>query len=89
MSDQPIVKRNPENPILTIDDLKPSHQELKVVGVFNPGACVFGDEIILLARVSETVEPEEGWAKSPVMQFDDGEPRLKIRVATTLPRFRT
>ena len=78
MTDQQIVKRNPENPILTINDLEPSYQELKVVGVFNPGATTFGDETILLARVSETVEPEEGWAKSPIMQFDGGEPRLKI-----------
>lgn len=34
-------------------DLRPSRDELEIVGTFNPGAIAFGDEVILLVRVAE------------------------------------
>ena len=34
-------------------DLRPSREDLEIVGTFNPGVIVFGDEVILLARVAE------------------------------------
>ncbi len=34
-------------------DLRPSRDDLEVVGTFNPGAIAFGDEVILLVRVAE------------------------------------
>ena len=35
------------------DDLRPSRDDLEIVGTFNPGAIAFGDEVILLVRVAE------------------------------------
>jgi predicted GH43/DUF377 family glycosyl hydrolase len=34
-------------------DLRPSHDDLEIVGTFNPGAIAFGDGVILLVRVAE------------------------------------
>ena len=42
-----LIIRHPKNPILTTRDLAPSSEGLEVVGVFNPGACKFGDDYIL------------------------------------------
>jgi len=39
--------------LLRPSDLQPSHDDLEVVGVFNPGAVAVGDEVVLLARVAE------------------------------------
>ena len=73
-----MIKRHPQNPIIRIDDLKPSFEELKVVGVFNPAACRMGNETILLARVAEACEPEEGWLKVPIIKFKERRPGLEI-----------
>lgn len=34
-------------------DLRPSRDDFEVVGTFNPGAIVFGNEVLLLVRVAE------------------------------------
>jgi predicted GH43/DUF377 family glycosyl hydrolase len=47
------AKRAPENPIVTPAMVLPSRPDLEVVGVFNPGVTQFGDDVILLLRVSE------------------------------------
>lgn len=73
-----MIQRNSKNPILKTDNLKPTADGLKILGVFNPGACRLGDEIILIMRVAEACEPEKGWLKVPVMQFEQGEFCLKI-----------
>ena len=39
--------------LLRPDDLEPSHEDLEVVGTFNPGAVAVSDEVVLLARVAE------------------------------------
>ncbi|HOB74490.1 MAG TPA: glycoside hydrolase family 130 protein [Phycisphaerae bacterium] len=39
------------------EDLRPSREDLKVIGVFNPGAALVGDEVVLLVRVAE--QPRE------------------------------
>jgi predicted GH43/DUF377 family glycosyl hydrolase len=72
------IKRNVNNPIITTKDLPPTSDSLKVVGVFNPGACLFGDEIILLARVAETCDQENGWVKIPIIKLNEGHPHLEI-----------
>lgn len=45
-------------------------QGYKVLGAFNPGAVNFGDEILLLLRVSEGTEPREGYVRVPAYRFD-------------------
>jgi len=72
------VERNAQNPIITIDNLKPSADGLEIIGVFNPAACRFGDETVLVMRVAEACPPEDGWIKIPVMDVTE-EPKLEIR----------
>jgi predicted GH43/DUF377 family glycosyl hydrolase len=73
------LQRNPQNPILTIDDVTPTSDELKVIGVFNPGACKHGDEYILIARIAESCIQEDGWFKVPVMNFDGEKPAMEVK----------
>lgn len=47
-------------------DLSPSQAALDVVGVFNPGAEIFGDGVAIVARVAEQVtEQRDGFFPSP------------------------
>jgi len=53
--------------LLTPDDVTPSRDDFKVVGVFNPGAVKLGDTTYLLARVAEVpVEERDDACASPV-----------------------
>jgi predicted GH43/DUF377 family glycosyl hydrolase len=61
-----LLKRHFERLLLGPADLKPSHDDFEVVGVFNPGAIVAGDEVILLVRVAERPkERRPGFTASP------------------------
>lgn len=73
------IIRNPQNPILTVNDVAPTSDDLKVIGVFNPGACKFGNEYILVARIAESCIQEDGWFKVPVMNLSGGKPELEIK----------
>jgi predicted GH43/DUF377 family glycosyl hydrolase len=46
-------RRLAENPLLTARDVTPSQPALEVVSVFNAGAAIIQDEVILLLRVAE------------------------------------
>ena len=48
-----LVERFTENPLIAPADVVASRDDYEVVGAFNPGAIVFGDEILLLLRVAE------------------------------------
>lgn len=70
------MKREPKNPIITADKVKPSQDFLKVDGIFNCGAAKLGEEYLLLCRVAEScAEKEEGFLCIPV--YDESEDRLK------------
>jgi len=57
--------------LLRPDDLEPSHDELEVVGVFNPGAVAVGGEVVLLVRVAERPrEHRPGF--TPLPRWDPG-----------------
>jgi predicted GH43/DUF377 family glycosyl hydrolase len=58
------------NPVIRPGDVKPSLDGYRVLGAFNPGAVVFGDEILLFLRVSEGCEPKEGKIRLPVYRFE-------------------
>ncbi len=61
-----MVKRLQSKLLLSPKDFSPSHPDFRVIGVFNPGAARFGDEIILLVRVAQGVAQDQpGWLKSP------------------------
>jgi predicted GH43/DUF377 family glycosyl hydrolase len=42
-----------QNPLIKPADLKPSRSDFEIIGTFNAGVTVFGDEIMLLVRVAE------------------------------------
>ena len=67
-----MIIKHKQNPLIKPDDVKPSMEGYKVLGAFNPGAVSFGDEIILLMRVSEGCEPKEGCVRVPVYRFENG-----------------
>jgi len=45
--------RSPKNPIIEPKDVKPSRDDLEVIGVFNAAVTRLGGEVILLLRVAE------------------------------------
>lgn len=67
------VKRCEQNPLLVPADVKPSSPRFKVDGVFNCGVARYGEEIILLCRVAESVKQEdENKIEIPVVVNEDG-----------------
>ncbi|MBN1797468.1 MAG: glycoside hydrolase family 130 protein [Spirochaetales bacterium] len=73
-----MLKRHPANPLLTPRDVKPSRGGYVVRGVFNPGAALFNDTIILLARVAEGCEPKAGYISVPYYKFNAGQGTAEI-----------
>jgi len=55
--------------LLRPEDIAPSQDDLEVVGVFNPGAVRFADEIAILARVAERPRPRDGEGV-PLTRYD-------------------
>jgi predicted GH43/DUF377 family glycosyl hydrolase len=54
-------------------DLRPSRDDLEIVGTFNPGAIAFSDEVILLVRVAERPrERRVGYTALPRWQAGAG-----------------
>ena len=64
--------RHPDNPLITREQVTPSHPSYRVRGAFNPGATIFEDQIILLLRVAEDCPAPEGRVRVPVARFEDG-----------------
>lgn len=69
------LKRHEANPLIKTAHIKASSIEYEVVGAFNPGASVLGDETILLVRVAERCTAREGVARVPIYRFDGETPR--------------
>jgi predicted GH43/DUF377 family glycosyl hydrolase len=86
-----MIAKHQNNPLIEPVDVKPSMEGYKVLGAFNPGAVRYGDEIILLLRVAEGCEPEEGCIRTPIyrieqgkaypdiMKFDVSDPDVRLR----------
>lgn len=71
-------RRAPENPILTPGMLRPSRDDLEVVGVFNPGVIRHGQEVLLLLRVAEApLRRSASEVAAPA--FDASTGRLEVR----------
>lgn len=68
-----MVNRLQHKVIITPQDIKPSWDGYKVIGVFNPSAVRFGDGIYLMIRVAEQpVEQKEGYSPSPRALLNEG-----------------
>ncbi len=67
------------NPLITTDDVKPSCDGFSVKGVFNCGAAKYGDEYILLCRVAEAVDTDDGdVVEFPVITENDRKTDFQI-----------
>ena len=53
--------RRSENPLLTTRDVKPTHKDFRVDGIFNCGAAKYNGEYILLCRVADEERHGPGW----------------------------
>ena len=73
------LRRLSDQPILQTSDVKPAIDGFEVLGAFNPGACLVGDEVILLLRVAEAPRPEKGIITVPLIVDQDGVPMLTVR----------
>ncbi len=74
-----------QNPIITTDDISPSHTNFIVECVMNPSAFVFENKIWLLVRVAERPEQKTETIRIPIMNeiggynildFDKSDPDL-------------
>jgi predicted GH43/DUF377 family glycosyl hydrolase len=55
------------------EDVKPSRDDLTVVGTFNPGAAKLGDEVVLLVRIAERPrEKRDGYCGLPRWEPEHG-----------------
>ncbi len=74
-----MLTRNKDNPIIKIEDVKPSREDLKVIGVFNCGAAVYKGETLLLCRVAETAgDSSKRYMRVPVIKDECGKDTMKI-----------
>src|SRR3982750_3024600 len=61
-----MIERLATHLLLRPEDVRPSHPDWEVIGVFNPGVAKLGDETIILARVAERPREERsGWTAHP------------------------
>ncbi len=67
-----MLKKYEHNPVIAPAHVKPSREGYRVLGAFNPGATKWNDEILLLLRVSESCEQEDGYVRTPVYRFAEG-----------------
>ena len=73
------MRRSGKNPIVKIEDVKPSSDRMVVVGVFNAGATLYKGEIILLLRVAEKPLAENE-SEVRVTYFDEETGTMQIKV---------
>lgn len=75
-----MLQRDPRNPIVSPDMVRPSRAQWQVDGTFNAGVTRFGDETILLVRIAESVAGAgEGEARVPLLAEVDGAWRCTTR----------
>lgn len=73
------LQRLSNQPILQTNDVKPIIEGFEVLGAFNPAACQFGDETLLLLRVAEAPAAEKGFVAIPLIEDQDGVPTLTVK----------
>ncbi|MFA8437154.1 MAG: glycoside hydrolase family 130 protein [Marinifilaceae bacterium] len=72
-----MLTRCTENPLIRPSDVPASNDGYTVLGAFNPGACKYKNETILLMRVAENCPKEKGFVSIPY--YDKNGPQvLKI-----------
>lgn len=72
------MRRLPQNPLITPEEVKPSTEGMEVVCAFNPGVTRFNGEVLLLLRVAERPVNEPGYIQVPVLDLESEERGIKI-----------
>jgi predicted GH43/DUF377 family glycosyl hydrolase len=68
-----MIERLATHLLLRPEDIRPSHPDWEVIGVFNPGVARQGDDTVILARVAERpLEQRPGWTAHPRWSPVDG-----------------
>jgi len=67
MSASPLFRRFESNPILKPADVRPSHPEMEIACLLNPGAFRYGTKIGLLVRVAEGPVKKAGHVAAPLL----------------------
>src|SRR5689334_3151754 len=71
-------RRAADNPIITPAMLRASRPDFEIVGVFNPAAIQFGDEMLLLLRVAEApIDRSARRIVAPVFDVTTGDLQLR------------
>lgn len=73
------LQRLVDQPIIQTSDVNPTIDGFEVLGAFNPAACVFDNEILLLLRVAEAPKAEKETILIPLIEEQDGVPTLVIK----------
>ena len=71
-------RRLSNQPVLQTSDVKPAIDGFEVLGAFNPAACLFGEEVILILRVAEAPVAKAGHLAIPLIEDKDGVPTLVV-----------
>ncbi len=75
----PALIRTACNPLLTATDVRPTHENLKVDGIFNCGVARYNGEYLLVCRVAESVKDvAEGTVAFPTVARRNGCNELEI-----------
>ncbi len=74
------LNRLSDHPILTTADVKPFSPGFSVLGAFNPAACFFRGEVLLLLRVAEAPAPKPGVVRVPLLLPQNGVLTLTVKV---------
>ncbi len=64
-----MTTRCAKNPIITKYDVKPSSDDMEVLGTFNCGVAKYNDEVILLVRVAEKAKDRNGFVRVPIYDY--------------------
>ncbi|MDI9261091.1 glycoside hydrolase family 130 protein [Alicyclobacillus sendaiensis] len=78
--------RYPENPLITPQDVPPSHPNMKVIGAFNAGVARFRSETILVLRVAEQAVSDDETVGVPIYNTERQVVEVH-RVKRSDPRF--
>ena len=74
---QMIVRRAPENPIVTPAMIRPSRPDFEVVGAFNPGVTRHNGDVLLLVRVAEAPVRAADQVAAPYFDVSSG--RIEVQ----------
>lgn len=67
-----LIRRFDENPLIRIEDVKPSRDDATVFGVFNCGAVRYNGEVLLLLRIAEKPIPTPGFQSTFLYDHEAG-----------------